>query len=745
MDSSSVDSNCWKDITEEFKSLVGQLNLGELMKIDNFTLLEAMSAIELLDPKMDSGVILRKANRQILNLEQSVRLGLVKINNLELDELIGIMDETYACLVTWLEGEPLAQTVMTNLYLHDPERIEDRALRIFTQAIKKLVNSIETMVQMIFCIEEEDFFCEQNRFNLANNQISDQKILSSLEDLCQYYERLLIEQTTNLEPNSNNKKHIKSKTDTNSSQIDETKREEENSTCEEKSSQHLLKAMIDRLRFTYNIYACFSTISKNLLKEHNVTGANSALLIQKTIKLVQSSTQTCDQHLVKCLKHLDSWLDTIELGIKPNKATGDGQYDVYHPTIMGFEPMINHKILPAAYPRFPKIKSRPLMIDYFKQLIVRLRDCISISNSFHQKSFSKSLDLIEQFSRYSRPKSCVISRSFLQVLYLPTRINSLLKEELLQSMNDYCEPIIQSMKKDSTRSMTLEEFLDESSRTFSQAIILYGHNSARQYEKFHDLIVSFKNLQYSSYLVNDIFKNCVIYSWTTYYFAKFCIKYVLAGLELELFSSHEYPYVFWYLYDILYRNEREQLEQAKQLVLDSQIIPPDDKTTSKGGPTAAKKNNKAKKQRRKNQYNTNFHDRNLLRNEAFRLLTGGLFLLTYGLKLQGKIKSPSMEFTSEEICFFHRFGTISGASVYQAYKITLSRLGKLEYIYREALECFSEARVLFERHGELENCLTVCKTNMIVAKILSSNMNSFANSEVEFSFDRHPSLPTVKL
>jgi len=54
-------SNClshldteWIDITEEFKNLAGQLSLGELVQMTNFRLFDAMTAVELMDPKMDA-------------------------------------------------------------------------------------------------------------------------------------------------------------------------------------------------------------------------------------------------------------------------------------------------------------------------------------------------------------------------------------------------------------------------------------------------------------------------------------------------------------------------------------------------------------------------------------------------------------------------------------------------------------------------------------------------------------------
>uniref|UniRef100_A0A6G1SFX0 Protein MAK10 homolog n=1 Tax=Aceria tosichella TaxID=561515 RepID=A0A6G1SFX0_9ACAR len=745
-----VKDSCWLDITEEFHKSVAQLNLGELMKNEQFTLLEAMSAIELMDPKMDSGMIFNKIKRPLLTFEQSIRSGAIKINNLEYDELIGIIDDTYSCLTVWFEGHPLAQTIMTNLYLHDTERIEDKCLRVFSQAMLKIVDFIDRLVMTIYCVEEEDFLVNGGKFNLAS-QLNEHKILSSLEDLCQHYEKLIAnsQQRSTMQNNPSSQlaqqraNNIEDR-DLNQASTNGCTEGEPNDPVKTKQ----LAAILTRLRFTQNFYAFLLNISKNLLKEPNVSGPNYTALVQKAIKTVQSTAINCDQLLEKCLKYLDTWKESIELGIKPVPPSDEQEVpsEIY-PTIMGFDPLINYKILPPAYPRCTYIKTRPAALNHLKDLIVKLRECIVVSKDFYRKSFNRSLESIEQFSKYFEPKSCVISRSFMLILYLPARLSDMLRDELTLSLSEYCEPIIPLIKKDSHKSQTIDEFLNESVLIFFQVITLYGHNAARQHEKIPELINSFKNLQYSAFLVNDVLKNNFVYSWTTYYFAKLCIKYVLAGLELELFSPHEYPYVFWYLYDILYRNEKSELEYAKQLLYECQLASDQASQPGKPGQGGAKtKGAIQKKTKKKTQINTSFHDRSLLLNDALRFLTGGMFLLTYGLKRQGKIKTPSLEFTSEEICFDHRFGTITGAPVFPAYKFNLDRLEKLESVYTEAYECFSEARKLFEKYGAgQEGCLTVCKSNMVVARLLSSNSNSFADREVEFCFDRHPSFPTVKL
>lgn len=59
-----------------------------------------MSAIEMMDPKMDAGMVSQKTGHKVLNFEQSIAAGKVKIKDLELPELIGVIDTTLACMVS---------------------------------------------------------------------------------------------------------------------------------------------------------------------------------------------------------------------------------------------------------------------------------------------------------------------------------------------------------------------------------------------------------------------------------------------------------------------------------------------------------------------------------------------------------------------------------------------------------------------------------------------------------------------
>lgn len=63
----------WKDITDEFFDSVQELELGELLHYELFGLFEAMSAIEMMDKKMDIGMVEGK-EKAPLTLESAVKV-----------------------------------------------------------------------------------------------------------------------------------------------------------------------------------------------------------------------------------------------------------------------------------------------------------------------------------------------------------------------------------------------------------------------------------------------------------------------------------------------------------------------------------------------------------------------------------------------------------------------------------------------------------------------------------------------
>lgn len=64
----------WKEITNDFFESVNELNLGELLHFEMFGLFEAMSAIEMMDKKMDIGMIDGKDKNIPLTFDVAVQV-----------------------------------------------------------------------------------------------------------------------------------------------------------------------------------------------------------------------------------------------------------------------------------------------------------------------------------------------------------------------------------------------------------------------------------------------------------------------------------------------------------------------------------------------------------------------------------------------------------------------------------------------------------------------------------------------
>lgn len=84
------------------------------------------------------------------------------------------------------------------------------------------------------------------------------------------------------------------------------------------------------------------------------------------------------------------------------------------PNVMGFSPMVNQRMLPPTFPRYTKIKDRDATYNYLEELSHNLKQACKIINC---TNYQMALNFFMEFSKKS--SSCLLSRSILQVLYLP--------------------------------------------------------------------------------------------------------------------------------------------------------------------------------------------------------------------------------------------------------------------------------------------------------------------------------------
>lgn len=178
----------WIDVTSQFADLCHQLPIGEVVRDKDFTLFEAMTALELMDPKMDGGMSIKnhfheqQQGNKILTLQQLIDKQLLKVTKFTSLELINLFDQLLSTFHMWLDGHSLALTLFTCVYLHDITIIDDYHLRTICYTFIKIVDYIRERILLKAGLFEEEEFSGTLTYNFPfYRDIKDQTCLSDLK------------------------------------------------------------------------------------------------------------------------------------------------------------------------------------------------------------------------------------------------------------------------------------------------------------------------------------------------------------------------------------------------------------------------------------------------------------------------------------------------------------------------------------------------------------------------------------
>ncbi|XP_043478870.1 N-alpha-acetyltransferase 35, NatC auxiliary subunit [Leptopilina heterotoma] len=705
----------WRDITEDFFDSIKDLELGELLHDELFGLFEAMSAIEMMDPKMDAGMLCNRGNNKPYTFNQAVDSGAIKLDNFEVTDVIAIIDSTYACIVSWLEGHSLAQTVFTNLYLHQPSQIQDKSLKTFCYAVYKIIEIIKDCITRALVFEEEDFQSFMYDYRLQQD-ITEQKTVAMLREV---------------EEELHRKSRIKPTT--------EEKEKEYNDGL----------ALYARMRFTKMFYQTLSFLGKRDQLHSNLTD--------------------CQRLLSNCTDMIQVMIRTVNSGSKADEITD-------HPTIMGFDPMINQRLLPPTFPRYTKIKSRVEALEYMDELLNRLKMVIKITG---YTNFHSALDFFLEFSRHS---PCILSRSLLQIVYLP----STSRVFGLQSFNDVLRDAARNfiappalmpknvLLQNHQAKECVDTFLNHCANLFGNLLQLSGHNRARQRDKLAHLLDDFATLQDEAERVDGYMHTLSMKSdtprphlayfstWILYHTLRVMVMYLLSGFELELYSVHEYHYIFWYLYEFLYGWLVSAITRADSFLMEQDI----QNEAHKGRGSRKSAKNKRKKVAPRP------YSLEILMYQAMQNICGGYYKALVGFRLDGKIPLPEMQFDSERVRYEHRllpfssfltpppvhyqeFLDMTNAQIEKSKNSLYDRFTS-ENQYLAGCRHFHHSRNMLEKAlslypanantvNEIRDLLKVAKTNFIVLKLLADGHKKDSKDPPVFDFSCHQHFPLIKL
>uniref|UniRef100_A0A8C8JTC9 N-alpha-acetyltransferase 35, NatC auxiliary subunit n=1 Tax=Oncorhynchus tshawytscha TaxID=74940 RepID=A0A8C8JTC9_ONCTS len=687
----------WVDITHEFKGACKELNLGELLHDKLFGLFEAMSAIEMMDPKMDAGMIGNQVNRKVLNFEQAVKDGAIRVRDLSLPELIGIMDTCFCCLITWLEGHSLAQTVFTCLYVHNPDLIEDPALKAFTLGILKVCDIAREKVNKAAVFEEEDFQAMTYGFKMANN-VTDLRVTGMLKDV-----------------------------------EDELQR----------------KVKVHRL--VINLFLCLLSQHQQCLALFSRIKFTRLLLtaVIAFTKKETSSVSEAQKLMQQAADLLPALRSSIEHGIQSQNDTTKGD----HPIMMGFEPLVNQRLLPPTFPRYAKIIKREEMINYFSKLIDRIKTVCEVINTTNLHG------ILDFFCEFSEQSPCVLSRSLLQTTFL------------IDNKKVFGTQPMQDMIKDALRYFVIldvniilfpnngvKQPWTVSLQPFCSLIQIHGHNRARQRDKLGHILEEFATLQDEAEKVDAALHSLLMKlepqrqhlaclgTWILYHNLRIMIQYLLSGFELELYSMHEYYYIYWYLSEFLYAwlmstlSRADSSQMAEERLLEEQ---------QKG--RSSKKTKKKKKARPLS--------REITMSQAYQNMCAGMYKTMIALDMDGKVRKPQFELDSEQVRYEHRFApfnsVVTPPPVHYVQFKEMSDLKKYSPppqsadLYMAASKHFQQAKLILENipspDPEVNRILKVAKPNIVVMKLLAGGHKKETKVLPEFDFSTHKYFPVVKI
>ncbi|XP_057550046.1 uncharacterized protein LOC130828207 [Amaranthus tricolor] len=523
------DGTVWADVSQLLSSACYELRDDELIYGENFSLFAAMSALEIMDPKMDSGM----DNGQYHSIDEAIESGAAPVplsydKTIDVLCIVDIMDHLLACEATWHKGHSLAQTIFSCIYLLRLDRTSSHPLlHSFCRIVRATCNALISVVSEARTHEEEDMFTMAYGLPLSGEK--DEGFLSTLnaveETLCRHLRTC--------------KSSVAKKT-----MIEEQESLQNNPDLEE----GFCRAILCRLRFRKHYYHILMCMKKpqgrgfELARKHILSCLLEVEHMQKSADFLRS---------VGCMKPKDAL---------PVETTASGRHPV------GFDGNLNVRASAPAPPRAIKTLSWDMALEYFKKLISDL-DVIC--------SFSMDADLenILQFIvEFQKLQPDLVARSHLHVF--------LIQDGKLYGRNPIFHVICKaSTLPDSVKDLDIQkkEAIVHLGQFLINLLKVLCTNVAWQRRKLgkvlQDWRVIYVQLEHAfreefgefSGIINEsvgmkLARHMLIWvEEQTYWIA---MRFLSLGFDLELYSFNEYCMVYWYLYVILVKlAEKTHLKQ----------------------------------------------------------------------------------------------------------------------------------------------------------------------------------------
>ncbi|KAL5547764.1 hypothetical protein UlMin_002995 [Ulmus minor] len=702
----SGENTVWADVSPLLDAACRDLVDGELIHGDNFNLFSAMSALEIMDPKMDSGIVLKyySVDEAIEDGAAPVPISLDKTTDAQCT--IDIMDHLLSCEATWHKGHSLAQTVFSCLYLLRLDRTSSHALlHSYCRVIRATCKAVISVVSDARTHEEEDLFMMNYGLPLTGD--GDDKCLSLLNAVEETISRQLRASRAPL-----SKRRV----------LEDIEPLQTNLDLEE----GYCKALLCRLRFRKHFYHVLTCLRR--------TQGRGLELARK--------------HIASCISELGSILSSSEF--LSSNASGSHEYGIEDKTTasgcqpIGFDASLNSRLSAPTPPRSIKILSWRKAVEYFVKL---LQDLDIICSYSLDPSLERVLHFVVQFQK-SQPD--LVARAHLQLLLVQD--GKLYGRDSVFAVISRAAALPEATKN---HDIQKNEFFVQLGQLVMNLLKILCTNSAWQRRKLgkviHDWRVIYFQLEMlfrrecavNLSLSNEenafvkIFQHILIWvEEQTYWIAS---RFLIMGFELELYSPSEYCMVYWYL-DLLLIKLAEKTHLKLSMTNGS-----------------VKKKGKKKKDSPKEVERDYRIPPAVLFLQCQMCIAEGLTMMIAALRKENMITQSWSPFTTEQERFIQHFELLQNTNIldqvsYLSFKeaenyASFSNLHLYNY-FKEAQRIAKELRSSFpndpEKLAELRRLEQVAEHNSVASNVVSRvGNNPDFSLKVYFEFNHHPFFATA--
>eukprot|EP01135_Chromosphaera_perkinsii_P005748 Nk52_evm48s359 gene=Nk52_evmTU48s359 len=603
----------WEDVTEKFKAEAKCLGVGRLFHDNLFSLVEAMSALELMDPKTDSGMVQEnEGGSGVYSLDEALQRKLLKCKGFTSKEVIAVMDHICSREVSWLMGNTMVQTLFTCLYLHRPSVIGDDVLRVYCLAVLMSSELMRMIVMRADVADEEDFVTVTHGFGFGI-EVDEREVVEMLES------------------------------------------------CED----NLAKIMKEVIK------------EEEKLGETSNSGSQESLYVREILKRIQLRKRILEMLIMierPMCRGFESASSAIDMGLAlVQEITSAYEEKNLHPenvdVLLGFEPNVNHRLLAPNPPRTVELIGCKEAYEHWGTFLRNIKFELQISQCFLLSDF------IDFFQVHSARGAETFTRSRLHTHFWQSRkllgkfsMHEVVKKDIIMTV---CPPL--SCCRECMRGVEIEEadiLLNEVALEAAKAYLKWFQvcscNRARKRRKLARYVQQLHMLQTAADNADRKLVACCSNNkvpllddfqhslglWALSFKTSCMIEFLQLGFELELYAMPEYQYIYSYL-DYLFDWKITALSKCRRLrdvhreSLESLAV-----TTTAPRSKKGKKGHQAKPKKEFVPSTPSFEEQFCL---IEQLMCRGLVNLIGALRCDGRLEYPKLRYDNEQVRYEHRF------------------------------------------------------------------------------------------